>query len=86
MPLYRIYAECIGNRAAKPEDVECASDVEALAEALAQLHPGCWAEVWAGTRCLGRVVQPAPALQHADTSATLFGKSASAPPSSGSQE
>ena len=56
---YRVYLQSIGNARSPPMDIECTSDLEALAAALRLLKPGGWAEVWQGTRFLSRIEKAA---------------------------
>ncbi len=55
MALYRLYMGSAGLPHAPAIDIECGSDLEALAAAYARLAPFGWAEVWHGTRLLGRI-------------------------------
>jgi hypothetical protein len=66
---YRIYLLDGGGRIVKGFDETCESDDEAIEAARGMLPAGGEAEVWQGTRCLGRVsragAQPSSSDAHA---------------------
>ena len=55
MPDYRIYRLNEAERIVSGNDATCENDAEAFEVARQGLAPGQNAEVWSGTRCLGRV-------------------------------
>lgn len=55
---YRIYVQDEGKDRNPPLEVECKNDMDALSTAFDALRSSGTAEVWQGTRFLGKVKQP----------------------------